>query len=397
MSKLANKWRIRLNTNELKKLLKKYPDKPWDWEQISRNRGFELDMLTPKCEGFNRSIAIGSHYAKTKNPADLVDPNYETVSMNPHITWRYVLDRIDEAWCWETLSMNPAITFEVIRDNQRVGNKVIPWSWKHASENPNITPEIIRANREIDGMAIPWDYATLSENTSTTWEFVMSTLCPNCQVFHDGWDWHELSCNVATNEAVTMYPDAPWSLCGLAANNKIDLDTFAKCFAALPIEEFIDWERVSRHKVKSVDDIEKYDLPWDWNGLSRNNHITLRDMLDHPEHPWEWQSASMNINISIEDIKGGHLFNGEPIPWNWEWFSTNSSLTADIIEANPDENWDWSGFSCNFFNTSRGVRDRLERLAAEEDVRIPLFLAECCAVLPPVLAHLVMEYDVGIC
>lgn len=404
MPKLANKWRNRLNTNELKKLLKKYPDKPWNWELISRSSGLELDMLTPECPVAYRNAIVKSVHIDTKQPYNLVDPNYNLLSMNKNISWQFVLENIEEAWDWNTLSMNPAITFEIMRDNPRVGDRHIPWSWGHASENPNVTPEVVRANREINGMPIPWDYARLSGNPSTTWEFVLSTICHQCQTFHGGWNWHKLSQNVATNEIVTAYPHLPWRLSALATNPRIDLETFIRCFYTLPGQETMfnsydapaNWSHISRYKVKSIEDIKKYGVSWDWYSLSVNHNITLQDMLKHPEYPWKWQRASANINISLEDIKGGHLIDGEPIEWNWRMFSSNPFLTADIIDANPNESWDWDGISCNDFNNIKAVRERLEGFAVEEDVRIPLFLVECCEVLPPVLAHVVMEYDVGV-
>jgi hypothetical protein len=48
--------------NDLQKLLKKYPDKPWDWGRLS---------------------------------------------YNPNITWEIVLQNPDKPWDWEWLSLNP--------------------------------------------------------------------------------------------------------------------------------------------------------------------------------------------------------------------------------------------------------------------------------------------------
>jgi hypothetical protein len=34
-------------------------------------------------------------------------------------------------------------------------------------------------------------------------------------------------------------------------------------------------------------------------------------------------------------------------PWDWSGISSNPSITWDIIQANPDKPWDWSGISSN--------------------------------------------------
>mgnify|MGYP000541211940 CR=1 FL=1 len=95
--------------NHLAKLLKLYPDKPWNWGALSRN---------------------------------------------PNITWKIIQANLDKLWNWKYLSCNSNITWKIVRAN--LGK---PWEWYCLSCNPNITWEIIQANTDK-----PWDWARLSEN-----------------------------------------------------------------------------------------------------------------------------------------------------------------------------------------------------------------------------------------
>jgi hypothetical protein len=103
-------WKIKKNNGtELEKLLKKYPDKPWDWSRIS---------------------------------------------YNPNITFDIIQANPDKPWDWSRISYNPNITFDIIQANPDK-----PWDWFVLSYNPNITLDIIKANPDK-----PWDWYELSRN-----------------------------------------------------------------------------------------------------------------------------------------------------------------------------------------------------------------------------------------
>ena len=90
-------------------LVNKYPDKPWDWYNISRN---------------------------------------------PNITMAYILANADKPWDWSGISYNKNITMTDIFNNPDK-----PWNWSGVSWNPNITIDFIENN--IDKI----DFANLSRNT----------------------------------------------------------------------------------------------------------------------------------------------------------------------------------------------------------------------------------------
>ena len=70
-------------------IIEKYPNKPWDWNSISRN---------------------------------------------PNITMMMIEKYPNKPWNWECISMNPNLTIEMI---EKYPNK--NWDWVDISNNPNIT------------------------------------------------------------------------------------------------------------------------------------------------------------------------------------------------------------------------------------------------------------------
>ena len=95
--------------NSLIKLLELYPDKPWDWFELSKN---------------------------------------------PNITWELVQAHPDKPWSWYGLSYNPNITWEIVQSHP---DKT--WQWYGLSKNPNITWDIVQAHPDK-----PWDWIALSSN-----------------------------------------------------------------------------------------------------------------------------------------------------------------------------------------------------------------------------------------
>ena len=92
-------------------LLKKYPEKPWDWDNISYNPNLALEIIE-------------------KYP--------------------------EKPWDWTGISRNPNITMEMI---EKYPEK--PWNWSYVSHNPNITMEFIE--KHIDEIDFKW----LSQNKFT--------------------------------------------------------------------------------------------------------------------------------------------------------------------------------------------------------------------------------------
>jgi hypothetical protein len=80
-----------------------YPDKPWNWDELSRNINITLTNI----------------FDHPDKPWD-----WDWISENPNITFKDVLDHPDKSWNWDELSRHPNITFKDVFNHS---NK--PWNW----------------------------------------------------------------------------------------------------------------------------------------------------------------------------------------------------------------------------------------------------------------------------
>ena len=86
-------------------IIKKNPDKPWDWDGISRNPNITMEMI--------------------ENDPD--KPwNWKYISINPNLTIEMIENNLDKPWDWEEISNNPNITIEWI---DKYPNKPWYWNW----------------------------------------------------------------------------------------------------------------------------------------------------------------------------------------------------------------------------------------------------------------------------
>src|SRR6188768_1082716 len=73
---------------------------------------------------------------------------------------------------------------------------------------------------------------------------------------------------------------------------------------------------------------------WNWEGLSMNPNVSLKDMLDN-DLPWEWIHVSKNPSVTFDDIK-----NNPTIFWNWKQISRNYTFQEALERRNKPWNWD---------------------------------------------------------
>ena len=149
--------------NTLVKLLEKFPDKPWYFDQLSRNS----------------SITFETVLANPDKPWDWLG-----LSWNPSITFNNVLAHPDKPWDWYFLSRNSSITFENVLEHPDK-----PWNWKLLSQNPSITFENVLEHPDK-----PWDWDWLSYNNFNykkryTEYKAARTIQAGC------WNWlHQVTC-----------------------------------------------------------------------------------------------------------------------------------------------------------------------------------------------------------
>ena len=95
--------------NHLVRLIKHFPDKPWDWEALSYNRNTTFDMVLAHPE---------------------LQWNWRGLSRNQNITFDMVLAHPELPWEWYGLSHNRNITFDIVLTHLDK-----PWSWGGLSCN----------------------------------------------------------------------------------------------------------------------------------------------------------------------------------------------------------------------------------------------------------------------
>ena len=73
-------------------------------------------------------------------------------------------------------------------------------------------------------------------------------------------------------------------------------------------------------------------LPWNWNYLSSNPSITMRDVLENPDKPWNWRQISANPSITLSDI-----FKNKEKAWDWKAISRYSRLKESVKECKGED------------------------------------------------------------
>jgi len=206
------------------------PDKPWDWDKLSRNPNVTWDIVQQN----------------TDIPWD-----WYVLSANPDITtWDIVQKNPDKPWDWVFLTSNPNITLDIVQQNPDK-----PWDWFGISANPTLSWGFIQKNPDK-----PWDWCFISENPNITWDIVQQN--PG-----KPWDWDRLSCNPnITWDIIQENPDKPWN------------------WGVLSCYPNITWDIVQQNPGN----------PWDWRWLSCNPNITWDIVQQNPNKPWDWSQLSSN-------------------------------------------------------------------------------------------------------
>ena len=108
-------------------------------------------------------------------------------------------------------------------------------------------------------------------------------------------------------ERVLNNPHYPWSIIELSAN-----------------------PRINYTMVKNTE----Y-LPWNYDVLSLNSSITWFDIMSDPHLPWNWRNLAEKDGITIDIIRlKADVLNRRSL-------IHNPSVSLEIIENNPDINWDY--------------------------------------------------------
>jgi len=217
-------------------------------------------------------------------------------------------------------------------------NKDKKWQWYFLSKNPNISLKFI-----IDHPELPWNWAGVSKNTNLNVNTIITH--PNLK-----WNFQQLQFNNNLTfkdiKKLQKYFDFEIDYNSLSSNKKItenDLynenlnENFSYC--SLMIEN----KNISLNFY-----IEKYEMGLIDNEffkfLSFSNCLTANYVNENINEDWDWFQVSRNKNISLNDIEEYlNIFD-----WDKEDLSYNPNITINFVKNHLlDIDWDWFGLSIN--------------------------------------------------
>jgi hypothetical protein len=245
----------------------------------------------------------------------------------------YILANPTKEWSWEYISANPNIRWDDI-----IRNPNLPWKYEFLSRNPNITVNIINSN-----IHLPWSFEQLSKNPNITLDFVKKY--PNIP-----WCYQK----IIKNKSVT-YADIENNINFFM--NKIDMD-----------EEHLYYSLISKNQNISLSNVlSNPNKKWNYKYLSKHINITW-DKIDFNKD-WSYYYLSRNPNMVIEKslmlekyMEGflqnpnlellvtsmnSFIKNNNLSDISYSYLSKNPKLTFEDIELNKDKPWDYYNLSKN--------------------------------------------------
>jgi hypothetical protein len=222
------------------KIIEKYPDLPWNWAYMSQNESIYSD---PEF--------ISKHLSKL-NMTVIVKKMPLSFLLSNHI------DYFCETIFWKYIWINPSITHDFFFANLSQN-----LNWEFVSYNIFFTLDFIDEFIEF-----PWDWEILSSRTTP--EFFE-------KYRNRDWDWRRLSYNPAMMSYIIENPDMQWAWLFVSGNKGLTID-----------------------RVKKLSYLNK---PLDWGLISKNDGITLDDIIKNLHLPWSWRDISSNKHLTIEFVK----------------------------------------------------------------------------------------------
>lgn len=152
---------------------------------------------------------------------------------------------------------------------------------------------------------------------------------------------------------VRQHRHLPWNWDELAGNPHI---TYADILATSDLPW--TWSPlmkkcVSRNPSLTVADIRATPDRFDGRALSCNPCITLDDVRSLPEIEWDWDMLSKRISFSS-------IMNHRDLPWNWDYVSLNPSVHLDDVIHHSDIPWNWSHLSQSLNVSAETIRNHMD-------------------------------------
>ncbi len=312
-------------TNQLLRLLKKFPHKKWTWADLSYNPCISWEILYKKI--CSRDGQFWDWFYISRNKI----VTWEIVQKYPHLPWSYyglslnknitldiVLQNPEKPWCPGYLLRNPSIRYEellkshiggVLRANYRTN------IFHQICYNPNVTVEDVLKLTPSEQDHLDWEILGYNENIP--WEMVVRNLHEHSIDTFSG-----LSSNVPF-KVVRDNPHLPWCMYTLSQNYRVTWDDVEGKgidwnYVELASNCSISWKIIKQKFVLYPTKDEKVNVLFE-NSRGRDATIKRFHKSSSKTHAKKlWESANKNPNLTFTIIK-----KNIQIPWNWESISTN--------------------------------------------------------------------------
>ena len=277
-----------MSGNALTFLLNKYPNKNWDWFELSKNPNITKEYIDNNL-----------HFPWNWNLG---------VSSNRNVDIEFIEKHKDKKWNWLFLSSH-------IKLNQK---SLIKYKDKlnfcKLSLNPNLSLDLV-----INNPKLYWNYNNLLLNPIMTVDFFLKYK-------------NKLFSNVYfSNQLLSMNPE-------------ITIDELNKLY--INKRQKLDWKLVSKYNKNITFDYYNNHICkklFSLKYLSKNENITIKNIEDNPLIKWCWTKISSNPNINLNFmIKNDDKF----IDFDWFELSKNKGITMQDID-NYNFSWNWDGISMN--------------------------------------------------
>jgi len=222
--------------------------------------------------------------------------NFKDLSMNPNISLNFIINNPQFKWNYKSLCEHPLLTIEFIKKNKL--NK------SNLAMNLYLSPEyLISINDDLDDLEDLVDI--LHDNKLLSVEFIKNNL-------HLDWNWGNLVYNPAiTVSDIKNNPDLPWRVGHYidpdGGYHSHDED------GAYPLKEFvypeiIDYKIKLNNKLKKEkldiihkkipDNLESTTIIWDGKTINinteHNGNLTFDIIQNNPQYKWDFRQISIN-------------------------------------------------------------------------------------------------------
>lgn len=281
----------------LDKLVRLFPDKNWNWEELFQHLKWETILLFPEKGWY-----------------------VDSISYNPNIDFDIILNNLQFEWNWDILSSHHMLTWEIVSSNMH-----LPWNWLQVSANSNVFTFDDEDWKLITKYKNLLNWTGISYNSNITCYHIKS---------HSEFPWNKYVVSYRFPELFEYFgieidikylisnPNITWYI--IKSN-----PTYLKHFAFSEN----NWSELSSKPIITQEIIENnLQLPWDWKEIAGNPNIDFKFVEKYKDRDWNWDKLSRHKNILVKEIlKSFH--DGTIISWNWNMVLYNPSITIeDIIQ-----------------------------------------------------------------